>query len=293
MPHCSHGHHAMAAKTPHCSHGHHAMAAKHGHHATAAKTPHRSHGHHAMATKTPHCGHGHHAMAAKIPHHGHGHHAMAAKTPHHSHDHHAMAAKTPHCGHGHHAMAAKTPHCSCKNTTLQPWPPCHSCKNTTPWPWPPCGGQKHRLEEFYSQFMQHLKIERLGRLKKHLGVWWARLTDKNNGEVYLHASLPKMVQEIKDAYTHTTRRNAKEAKTPAYPGTCLKQATEAEDAVKTTEYHSIIGKLMYCMIKVVPEIANVVRELVGKMINPNGAHWKAVDQAVGCVLSEPYQGLTF
>jgi len=89
--------------------------------------------------------------------------------------------------------------------------------------------------------------------------------------------MPKMVQEIKEAYAHTTSKNAKEAKTPAYPGTCLRWATEEEEAVKTTEYHSIVGKLMYYMTKVMPEIANAVRELTGQMIKPNGTHWKAVD----------------
>jgi len=42
------------------------------------------------------------------------------------------------------------------------------------------GGWKHKLEEFYIQFMHHLKIERLGQLKKHLGVWWTWLMDKDS-----------------------------------------------------------------------------------------------------------------
>ena len=68
---------------------------------------------------------------------------------------------------------------------------------------------------------------------------------------------------------------------------------EEEEAVKTTKYHSIVGKLMYYMTKVAPELANAVRELAGQMIKPNRTHWKVVEQIVGYVLSEPYQGLTF
>jgi len=60
-----------------------------------------------------------------------------------------------------------------------------------------------------------------------------------------------------------TVKNAKDAKTPAYPGTCLKQATEEEKAVKTTKYQSIVSKLMYYMMKVAPEIVNAVGELAG------------------------------
>jgi len=33
-------------------------------------------------------------------------------------------------------------------------------------------GRKWQVEEFFKQFVQYLKIERLGQLKKHLRVWW-------------------------------------------------------------------------------------------------------------------------
>jgi len=115
-------------------------------------------------------------------------------------------------------------------------------------------------------------MEKLGRLKKHLGIWWTWYTNRKTGEVYLQAMMPKMVQEIKQAYTHITGKSAKDAKTPAYPRTCLKRATEEEEAVKTTEYQSLVGKLMYYMMKVAPEIANAVRELAGQMIKPNAMH---------------------
>jgi len=70
--------------------------------------------------------------------------------------------------------------------------------------------------------------------------------------------MPKMVQEIKEAYLNATGRSAKTAKTPAFPGTCLKRATDEEEAVKTTEYRSIVRKLMYYMTKVAPELPNAV-----------------------------------
>jgi len=48
--------------------------------------------------------------------------------------------------------------------------------------------------------------------------------------------MPKMVQEIKHAYAQTAGKSAKEAKTLAFPGTCLRRTTEEEEEVKTTEY---------------------------------------------------------
>jgi len=34
------------------------------------------------------------------------------------------------------------------------------------------GGWKNWVKQFYQEFSKYLKIGRLGKLKKHLGVWW-------------------------------------------------------------------------------------------------------------------------
>jgi len=43
------------------------------------------------------------------------------------------------------------------------------------------------------------------------------------------------------------------------------------------EYWSIVGKLMYYMTKIGPELANAVWELAGQMVKPNKEHWKALE----------------
>jgi len=149
------------------------------------------------------------------------------------------------------------------------------------------------VEKFYEEFAEHLKIEILGKLKKHLGVWWEWKTDPNSGEVYLEASMPKMVNEIKTAYINATGKSPRAASTPGYPGKCLIRSTDEEEEVKTTEYRSIVGKLMYYMTKIGPELANAVWELAGQMVKPNKEHWKALERAVGYVVNEPYQRVTY
>ncbi len=57
----------------------------------------------------------------------------------------------------------------------------------------------------------------------------------------LQATMPKMVQEIQEAYME---HMGKPAKTLGYPGKCQKKSMEMEDEVKTTQYQSIVGKLM-------------------------------------------------
>jgi len=85
-----------------------------------------------------------------------------------------------------------------------------------------------------------------------------------------------MVQEIKEAYAEAMGKPAKPAKTPGYPGKCLKKSAEAEEEVKTTQYWSLVRKLMYYMMNVGLELANPVRELARQMVKSNKEHWKAV-----------------
>jgi len=70
-------------------------------------------------------------------------------------------------------------------------------------------------------------------------------------EFYLKATMPKMLKEIKVAYLETTGKHPNHGQ-PAYPGTRLHRASETEEEVKSTEYQSIMGKLMYYMAKVAP-----------------------------------------
>jgi len=63
------------------------------------------------------------------------------------------------------------------------------------------------------------------------------MEDSDTGEVYLRATMPKMAQEIKEAYANAMDHLAKQAKTPGFPGKCLKKAMEDKAEMKTMEYH--------------------------------------------------------
>jgi len=56
-------------------------------------------------------------------------------------------------------------------------------------------------------------------------------------------------------------------------------------------YKLIMGKLMYYMTKVAPEIAKAIQELAGQIFIPTKGHWKALERAVSYVLHEPNKGL--
>jgi hypothetical protein len=142
------------------------------------------------------------------------------------------------------------------------------------------GGRKTRVQKFLSDFEQHLKIERLGPMKKHLGVWWKLLRDEKR-ELYLEGSMDAMAGEIINSFKECKGYAAKNADTPAFPGTALKKATEEDEIIMLDEYRSLVGKLLYFVTKLQPQMSNAVRELSSHMSKPTKAHWKAAERCVG------------
>ena len=160
-------------------------------------------------------------------------------------------------------------------------------------------GSRKDVDQFYSDISKYLKIEKLGRLKKHLGVWysWCRFPwvegedglALEGGFLYLRASMPQLVQEIQDKFEETWQRPAKRSNTPGKPGYVLPPNT-SDQVIRLDEYRSIVGKIIYLMTKVAPEISNATREVASHMANPGAEQWKAVERIVG-YLSKDYKGL--
>jgi hypothetical protein len=155
------------------------------------------------------------------------------------------------------------------------------------------GGLKSEVEAFYDEFEQYLKIERLGKLKKHLGVWWTWGTDEN-GDPTLTADMNDMIDAIEKKFVACRGKGAKKASTPGFPGTCLAKLKEGEEQVDIDGYRSIVGKLLYLMTKIGPTYANAARELSAHMSNPGEVHWKALERLVGYLsgLPKSKRGLT-
>jgi hypothetical protein len=71
----------------------------------------------------------------------------------------------------------------------------------------------------YKKTKERFNIEELGDLKKHLGIWWTWHKDNNN-EIYLKATMPKMVKEIQEKFEMATKKKPKVATTPGFPIKC-------------------------------------------------------------------------
>ena len=149
-------------------------------------------------------------------------------------------------------------------------------------------GRKEDVRSFYNDIQKHYNIEILGTLSKHLGITWT--WSKSKGETELIATMPQMEKDIIEAAEKVLNKTLKPQPTPGYPGkTLIKNEGEP---VNLDEYRSIVGKLLYYMTKVAPEMANACRELSSHMSNPGPLHWKSIERIVGYLKYKDGKGLT-
>ena len=153
-----------------------------------------------------------------------------------------------------------------------------------------CAGTRKELDWMYKMIMTKFNIEKLGKLKKHLGIWWDWHKD-TDGTTYLSATMDKMIEDIGKKYEAATKKKAKAAPTPGYPGQFLSKNTGP--MVDIDNYRSIVGKIMYYTTKVAPELSNAARELASHLSNPGREHWKALERCVGYITHQKDPRLVF
>jgi hypothetical protein len=132
-----------------------------------------------------------------------------------------------------------------------------------------CAGTRKELDWMYNMITTKFKIEKLGQLRKHLGIWWNWHTT-SNGETYLTASMPQMIQEIKEKFVSATNRQPKAAATPGLPGKTLTK--HLGEPIKLDDYRSLVGEIMFYTTKIAPELSNAARELASHLSNPSEEH---------------------
>jgi hypothetical protein len=96
----------------------------------------------------------------------------------------------------------------------------------------------------------------LGKLKKHLGVWYDWKIDPATKEIYIVASMRKLESEIVETYEKLIGKNVKEVDTPGFPNSYLSKNNG--DAVMMAEYR-LVGKIMCLMTNFAPGLANPAR----------------------------------
>jgi hypothetical protein len=119
-------------------------------------------------------------------------------------------------------------------------------------------GANREVMRAYKLIQLKFIIDILGTLLKHLGIIWKWIKNEK-GEICLQATMPLMLEDILKSYEQATGKQATIAPTPGYPGLVLSKYTRTP--IKLGEYRSLVGKLIYYMTKIAPDISNAVREL--------------------------------
>lgn len=78
---------------------------------------------------------------------------------------------------------------------------------------------KDKIECFKKGVKERLGYSDLGKLKKPLRIWYEEKFDENR-EIYMEATMPKMVSNIVKLYKSHTGKPVKESNVPATPGEC-------------------------------------------------------------------------
>ena len=100
-------------------------------------------------------------------------------------------------------------------------------------------GRKSYVDKFYDDFEKHLKIDKLGQVRKHLGVWWTFL-EEEDGEIYLKADMEDMRKDIITKFEEIAEQPVSLYQSPGYSNQQLKR--NQGDPIKRTEFQSVLGQ---------------------------------------------------
>ena len=143
-------------------------------------------------------------------------------------------------------------------------------------------GEKKDIIAFKDKFKKTYKITELGKLKRHLGIWFEWI-ESENGEKSIKMHMDDMATKIVKEYEKLMGNTVKEWATPGYPSMKLTKPTNESDIVDEKNYRSMVGKVMYYVNKVCPVCLSITRELAKYFACPTKTHWKALTRLVGYI----------
>ena len=149
-------------------------------------------------------------------------------------------------------------------------------------------GESENIKTFKKQFRITYKIKELGKLKRHLGVWYEWIKDDKESMVKI--LMDDMTRKIVKEYKKITNGTVKEWNSPGYPSITLTKPENEDEIYKQDKYRSMVGKVMYLVNKSNPTCLNIVRELAKHFNNPMKQHWKASTRLIGYIRSDIGKG---
>jgi transposase InsO family protein len=141
-------------------------------------------------------------------------------------------------------------------------------------------GSQEAREWFKAKVKTRFTIADLGKLSKHLGVWYQRKKD-DRGSFY-ELTMTKYQSDIMSDWKGITNTDVRAATTPGYPGESLVRNKD-EEGINVESYRKILGKVMWFCKKVMPECGNAIRELASSMDRPGEQQWRSLERLIGYI----------
>ena len=129
------------------------------------------------------------------------------------------------------------------------------------------------MNKFYKKIRTRFNITELGTLSKYLGVRYEWCKDEDE-KPCMKVTMKDIAEAFIRKYEESTGKLARPAATPRYPHQVLNK--NEEETVDIENHRSLVGKLLFYIVKVGPDCANAGRDLARHMSNPGTEHWKAM-----------------
>ena len=144
-------------------------------------------------------------------------------------------------------------------------------------------GKPQDINDFKQKLQKQFTIKELGKLNKHLGVWYTWGSDITGH--FLESGMEDFVLGMFEDFKTLFNRYPKMATTPALPGACLRKNNG--EVILHGEYRSMVGKILYFVKKVSPICANACWELSQHLDSPSESHWCTVEHLLSLLRNDP------
>ena len=139
-------------------------------------------------------------------------------------------------------------------------------------------GKKKEIHKFKTKFKQKYKIIDLGKLKRHLGIWYEWIKNKEGSTNKMH--MDDMARKIVKEYEELTHGAVKKWTSPDYPSVKLTKSNSEDEVINEEGYRLMVGNLvnkthLVCLIP--------IRELAKSFSHPTKQHWKAITRVIGYI----------
>ena len=138
-------------------------------------------------------------------------------------------------------------------------------------------GLRSEINALKTHIKKRVKITDVGELDSHLGVDYKLC--KQNGELYMRCSMMKYIADMCIEFEDDKKIELPNYPTPGKPSTILEK--HEGDPVDEPNYRKYVGKVLYAVIKVLPDCANAVRDLTVHLSNPSKECWNALIRLLG------------